>query len=187
MILYILCCGPEIYAWPLRLKKLQIATNFCTIAAEKTMDKVKDSKLFREKLRILNKKLGVLEDGGFFFCGVTFSQCHALIEIGRAQPISLCRLAEVLSLDNSTMSRTVNNLVESGLAVRDTDPSDRRCLTIRLTDAGQKLFEQAESVMDGYFEEIFGRIPEGKRKGVLEDLRLIIEAVDESGCCDNSQ
>lgn len=149
------------------------------------MGDVKDSKQFREAIRILNRKLGVIEEGGFFCCGVTFSQCHALIEIGRAQTISLCKLAEVLSLDDSTMSRTVNNLVNGKLAVRDTDPNDRRCLTIRLTEAGQKLFEQAESVMDGYFEEIFERIPEGKRKHVLEDLGLILKAVDESGCCDN--
>jgi DNA-binding MarR family transcriptional regulator len=139
------------------------------------MSDAKDSKLFRESIRILNRKLGVIEEGGFFFCGITFSQCYALIEIGRAQTLSLCKLAEVLGLDNSTMSRTVNNLVNGGLAVRDTDPQDRRCLTIRLTDTGQKLFEQAESVMDGYFEEIFERIPEEKRKNVLED---------ESGCCE---
>lgn len=150
------------------------------------MGEVKDSKQFREYIRILNRKLGVLEEGGFFFCGITFSQCYALIEIGRAQTLSLCKLAEVLSLDNSTMSRTVNNLVNGGLAVRDIDPQDRRCLTIRLTEAGQKLFEQAESVMDGYFEEIFERIPEEKRKSVLEDLSLIIKAVVESGCCESN-
>ncbi len=150
------------------------------------MSNVKDSKKFREYIRVLNRKLGSLEEGGFFCCGVTFSQCYALIEIGRAGTLSLCKLAEVLSLDNSTMSRTVNNLVNGGLAIRDTDPNDRRCLTIRLTEAGQKLFEQAESVMDGYFEEIFERIPADKRKNVLDDLNLIIEAVNESGCCDNS-
>jgi DNA-binding MarR family transcriptional regulator len=150
------------------------------------MSDIKESKRFREAVRILNRKLGVLEDGGFFCCGITFSQCHALIEIGRAGTLSLCNLAEVLSLDNSTMSRTVNNLVNGGLAVRDTDPQDRRCLTISLTDAGKKLFEQAESVMDGYFEEIFQRIPEENRKGVLDDLDIILKAVDESGCCDNS-
>ncbi len=147
------------------------------------MGDVKDSKRFRETIRVLNRRLGVLEEGGFFCCGVTFSQCYALIEIGRAQTISLCKLAEILGLDNSTMSRTVNNLVNSGIAVRGTDPHDRRCLTIALTEAGQKLFEQAESIMDGYFDEIFGHIPEEKRKNVLEDLSLILEAVDKSGCC----
>lgn len=151
------------------------------------MSEMKDSKKFREAVRVLNRRLGVLEEGGFFCCGVTFSQCYALIEIGRAKTVSLCKLAEVLGLDNSTMSRTVNNLVNGKLAVRETDPQDRRCLTIRLTEAGTKLFEQAESVMDGYFEEIFARIPEKQRVTVLEALSLINKAVDESGCCDNSQ
>lgn len=148
------------------------------------MSNVKGSKLFREAIRILNRKLGAIEEGGFFFCGVTFSQCYALIEIGRAQKISLCELADILSLDNSTMSRTVNNLVNSGLVIRETDPQDRRCLTITLTEKGQKMFEQAEGVMDGYFDDIFEHIPEEKRKDILDDLILIIEAVDKSGCCD---
>ncbi|MDP4090219.1 MAG: helix-turn-helix domain-containing protein, partial [Bacillota bacterium] len=76
-------------------------------------------KQLREMIRILERKLGIFEESEFSCCGITFSQCHALIEIGRAKNISLNELAELLNLENSTMSRTVNNLVTSDLAKRD--------------------------------------------------------------------
>jgi DNA-binding MarR family transcriptional regulator len=147
------------------------------------MSNIKGSKLFRETVRILERKLGVLEDGEVACCGITMAQCHALVEIGRMQTISLGELAQMLDLDSSTLSRTVNNLVTSGLASREADPGDRRFITISLTDKGRELFADVENAMDEYFDRIFAQIPEQKRGQILEDLILIIEAMDKSECC----
>jgi DNA-binding MarR family transcriptional regulator len=65
------------------------------------------------------------------------AQCHAVVEIGRAGGISLAELAGLLNLDSSTMSRTVNNLVNSGYVIRELDPKDRRYVTIELTENGR--------------------------------------------------
>ncbi len=140
-----------------------------------------DSKQLREIIRILERKLGVLEDSEFSCCGITITQCHALVEIDLAKNISL-KLAEILNLENSTMSRTVNNLVTSELAKRDVDPQDRRYVTISLTESGQKLFEKIEDNMGHYYYEIFSQIPEAKREQVLESLNLLLEAVVKSNC-----
>lgn len=148
------------------------------------MSNIKGSKLFRETIRILERKLGVLEDGELACCGITFAQCHALVEIGRTKTISLSELSQIMGLDSSTLSRTVNNLVTSGLALRESDPGDRRYITITLTPEGEELFASIESVMDDYFDQIFAQIPESKRGQILEDLILIIEAMDKSGCCE---
>lgn len=148
------------------------------------MSSIKGSKLFRETVRILKRKLGVMEDGELDCCGITYAQCCALIEIGRMQTISLGELAQVLNLDSSTLSRTVNNLVTGGLVLREADPDDRRCITITLTEQGKEMFTGLESAMDEYFDQIFAQIPESKRGQILEDLILIIEAIDKSGCCE---
>lgn len=145
------------------------------------MGNIRGSKLFREAIRILDRKLGALEDLEFSRGGITPSQCRALDEIGRAGRISLGELADILGLDASTMSRTVNNLVSAGLAVREPDPEDRRYLSIALTEDGQKLFNEIEESMDAHFDDIFVHVPEEKRKVVLENLILVIEAVDKSG------
>lgn len=147
------------------------------------MNNTNDSKQLREVIRLLERKLGVLEESGFSCCGITMAQCHALVEIGRAGSISLNELAELLNLENSTMSRTVNNLVTVKLVKRDIDAQDRRYITISLTESGQKLFEEIEESMERYYKEIFSHIPGGKRDQVLESLTLLLEAIVKSNCC----
>ena len=77
-----------------------------------------ESNQLRELIRLLERKLCVLEDGEMACCGISMAQCHALVEIGRMGSISLIDLATMLNLDNSTMSRTVNNLVNNGMVER---------------------------------------------------------------------
>lgn len=134
------------------------------------------SKNLRELLRILIRNLDVLEKGEATCCGTTIAQCHAIVEIGRSEELSLNELADLLVLDKSTMSRTINNLVESGQVVRDTHSDDRRYVSIKLTEEGEKAFQSIESSMNQYYENIFRSIPEGKREQVIESLELIVKA-----------
>ncbi|AGK95664.1 MarR family winged helix-turn-helix transcriptional regulator [Clostridium pasteurianum] len=142
-----------------------------------------ESSYLRELIRVLVRNLGILEKGDATCCSVTISQCHAIVEIGRAQEISLNELAEILTLDKSTMSRTINNLVENALVVRKLHPEDRRYVTIKLTDEGIKIFKNIEEGMKQYFNAIFNSIPEDKRDQVLDSLKLLIKAVSENKCC----
>jgi DNA-binding MarR family transcriptional regulator len=147
------------------------------------MDKENNSNLLREMVRVLERKLGVLEDTQLTCCSITMAQCHALVEIGRAQKISLNELAELLNIENSSMSRTVNNLVNNNLVKRDIDPLDRRYVTITLTENGNKLFKEIEERMNQYFSKIYERLPEKKREQVLESLQILVAAIGEYECC----
>ncbi|MBE6069405.1 MAG: winged helix-turn-helix transcriptional regulator [Clostridium lundense] len=113
----------------------------------------------------------------------TVSQCHAIVEIGRSSDISLNELAELLALDKSTMSRTINKLVDSGLAIRELHPKDRRYVSIKLTAEGVNIFRNIENSMNQYYQKIFSCIPEEKREQVLESLQLIINAAKQNKCC----
>lgn len=137
----------------------------------------------REAVRRLERKLGLLDDLQASCCGVTLAQCHAVVEIGRAKRLSLNELSEVLGLDKSTMSRTINNLVNNGLALRETDPNDRRYLTIRLTEKGMESFQEIENGMNKFFTRVYHSIPEAKRDQVIESLDLLINALVENDCC----
>jgi DNA-binding MarR family transcriptional regulator len=141
------------------------------------------SKYLRELIRVLVRNLGILEKSDASCCGVTISQCHAIVEIGRSGEVSLNELAELLALDKSTMSRTINNLVEDGLVIRELDPEDRRYVKIKLTDKGIKVFKNIEESMDQYYKAIFNSVPEEKREQVLDSLKLLIEAVNKNKCC----
>ncbi|MDF2883689.1 MAG: MarR family transcriptional regulator [Clostridiaceae bacterium] len=144
---------------------------------------INKSNYLRELIRTLVRELGILEKGDSNCSGVTISQCHALVEIGRAEEISLNELAELLNLDKSTMSRTINNLVENNFVIRDLHHKDRRYVSIKLTNDGMKIFNNIEQSMEKYYESIFSSIPESKREQVLESLKLLTEAVNKNKCC----
>lgn len=141
-----------------------------------------DENRLRELVRQLERKLGYLQDAQFICCGITLAQCHAMVEIGRAECLSLNALAELLGLDTSTMSRTVNNLVKSQLAKRTEDRKDRRCVCIELTGKGKELFNRIETDRNAYYVKILESIPEEKREQVLDSIWLLANAID-ADCC----
>lgn len=147
------------------------------------MDTLSDEKRLRQMIRLLERKLGLLEDAGLSCCTISFAQCHALVEIGRAGNISLVDLSGKLNLDNSTMSRTVNNLVNSGLAERETDPLGRRYVTIKLTEEGRSQFAAIEESMGSYYGRIYRNIPEAKRDQVLQSIDILLNAMEDGDCC----
>ena len=136
----------------------------------------------RELIRKMERNLGILDEK-MTCCGISLAQCHALVEIGRAGTISLIELANLINLDNSTMSRTVNNLVSNKMAERELDPNDRRYVSIKLTQAGITAFKEIESNMEEYFMNIFDSIPEDKRDQVLDSLQILLKAISENKCC----
>lgn len=143
---------------------------------EAFMNKCEDHLQLREYIRLLERKLGVLNDHEVSCCTITMAQCHAIVEIGRSGNISLVDLANLLNLDNSTMSRTVNNLVNSDYVKRELSPVDRRYVNISLTDKGIQLFNNIENTMEDKFIKIYNSIPEDKRTQVLESLKLLCDA-----------
>ena len=127
----------------------------------------------RELIRVLVRNLGILEKSEVTCCGTTISQCHAIVEIGRAKQISLNEISELLGLEKSTMSRTINNLVEDNSVIRETHAKDRRYINIELTNKGQGIYQNIENSMGIYYKKIFQSIPDDKRQQVLESLEIL--------------
>lgn len=134
-----------------------------------------EAKYFRELIRTLERELENLNKPDCR-CDFTLSQCHALIEIGRTNSISLKELANILQVDASAMSRTVDSLVENQWVTRFTSSIDRRKIEIKLTEKGASLFNQIEKSMNDKFSIIFDGIPEDERVNVLHSLELITQA-----------
>ena len=147
------------------------------------MSECNQAKMLRENLRVLVRKLGVLEREEASCCDITLSQCHTIVEIGRAGSISINALAEILRLDKSTVSRSVDKLVNDELIVRDTNPDDRRYLTLHLSEKGQSLFAEVEARMAVYFENVIDTLPADKREQVIESLQYLTQALPGFRCC----
>lgn len=144
------------------------------------MEELYKVRQLREGIRQLERSLGILEECHVSCGGITLAQCHALVEIGRAGSISLIELSELLNLDNSTISRTVNNLVSNDLAEREPDKKDRRYITIKLSENGHKVFENIEENMNLYYKEVFHAIPIEKQEQVLESMQLLLDAINRN-------
>lgn len=147
------------------------------------MDLLDPSRRLRETTRLLIRKLGVLERSEALCCGITLTQCHVIVETGRRKQISVNELSELLNLDKSTVSRTVDQLVNHQIVVREPALNDRRYVALHLTGKGEELFENIEQRMEVYFEKIIDFIPEEKQEQVIESLQLFSEALHREGAC----
>ena len=136
--------------------------------------------IFRELIRNLERKLGALDEHQLSCCSISLAQCHALVEIGRKKTVSLIQLSDILELEKSTVSRTVEHLVKAGLVKRDIDSSNRRYITITLSKGGEKLFNDIEKAMNLRFMHILQNIPKNKQDIVMDNLKTLINAIQSS-------
>ena len=141
----------------------------------------------REVVRVLVRNLGLLERSESGCCGVTLTQCHAIVEIGRSEETNLNSLAELLNLDKSTMSRTIDNLVKQNLALRQTRTENRRYISIKLTEKGYEIFRSIEKSMEDYYNNIISLVPRDKKNQVLESLHILTDIVKTNKCCDGKE
>ena len=79
--------------------------------------------------------------------GLPFSRIRILRRLGR-QPMTVKELARAATIDAPAATVGVNDLEDRGLVVRETDPTNRRCKVVSLTDAGREMVRQIDTVDD---------------------------------------
>ncbi|MEJ2038731.1 MAG: MarR family transcriptional regulator [Desulfosarcinaceae bacterium] len=132
---------------------------------------------FRHNLRRF-ERLVVSHFKGFGCCeGVSLAQCHALMEIDGQGPLNLGELAGSLGLDKSTLSRTVDGLVNIGLVERKPHPRDRRSILLSLTDQGQRTCDNINANNDALFLRVFNRIDPQTRGDIAAHFQTLVETM----------
>jgi DNA-binding MarR family transcriptional regulator len=99
-------------------------------------------------------------------------QVRILVVVAAAGSASLGAVAEAAGLHVSRASRLCDRMVGAGLLHRANDPSDRRLLTLTLTQAGR---EVVESVMDRRREEVSRALARMSRPRRAELVRALDE------------
>ena len=136
---------------------------------------------FRAKLREIERAVWQQTKSEAICCGVTMPQCHAILEIGKAGELNLKDLAARLGLDNSTLSRTVESLVQDGLADRTPSKNDRRATVIRLNEKGCAALDRINSTWNQICRDMFRNIPREKHEQLIESVSIVAELL--TGCC----
>jgi DNA-binding MarR family transcriptional regulator len=140
---------------------------------------------FRETLRRFERLVAAQLKGSSCCSGVTLAQCHALLEIEARQNLSLGELAQGLGLDKSTLSRTVDGLVNIGLVERVFHPQDRRSVQLSLTSQGQQTCDRINNGNDEIFNRVLERIEPRNRSDILRGFQALVAAMAaemDGGC-----
>ncbi len=154
---------------------------------------------FRRALRLLERQVERTLASQTGCCGVTVAQCHLLLELDQAEftgsdsgagsgagPDRLAGLepglgvgdcARALELDASTLSRTVDSLVKSGLVSRKEDANNRRRQIVALTEAGRARVAGIHSLCDSYYGRILDSFPQASRKILAEGITALAAAL----------
>jgi len=74
-----------------------------------------------------------------------------LLQLAKSGPMRPADLAKSMNLDQSTVSRHVAHLCDTGLVERAADPSDRRASLLRVSDAG---WEQARRIISDRISDV---------------------------------
>jgi DNA-binding MarR family transcriptional regulator len=79
--------------------------------------------------------------------GLPFSRIRILRRLARA-PMTVKQIAAAVTVDAPAATVAVNDLEARGLVVRRTDPENRRCKLVSLTDAGRDMVATIDAVDD---------------------------------------
>lgn len=107
---------------------------------------------------------------------VTLAQCLVLMEVEEIRTPTMGQLASALRLDNSTLSRTVDGLVERGLIERVRGDADRRVVKIRLTRPGKAVCRSIHADNDASCRRVFGQIPPSQHDRVVRSFEVLVDA-----------
>ncbi len=134
---------------------------------------------FRKTLRKFERLISLQSKQDKCCKGVTLAQCHVLLEIEELKQTKIIELTQRLKLDKSTLSRTIDGLVNIGLIERINASEDRRINLLTLTDQGRKTVDTINKKNNDYYLKAFEKIPNKQHKKIMESFQLLTDALTD--------
>lgn len=108
---------------------------------------------------------------------LTPAQFGVLYTLNSAPGIDQSTLSRALGLDRVTMLRVAKGLEQRGLIVRQAPLSGRR-LSLRLTPAGQQLFEQAQPLAEAALQRLQSPLTEAEQATLNHLLNKLCDTLE---------
>ena len=139
----------------------------------------------REMFQMMTRRFGLLDKNCCTAGGLDISlvQSHIIYEIDRKHNPSIQQVADALSIDITTFSRQVQNLVKLGLVQKTPLPEDRRIYILSLTTQGKFVATVIDEQMNDYLKEVFSHMSEFERDMVINAVKLLNESMAKSSVC----
>lgn len=123
---------------------------------------------FREIIRTFDREI-FFQNNASCCNGISLAQCHTLLEVEKNTEISVSELANKLSLDKSTVSRTIDGLVNISLVDRIIPKENRRKAILNLTKNGKQVCNSINYTHDSYIKNMLDGFTASEKE---EFLRL---------------
>ncbi len=114
--------------------------------------------------------------------GLRVPEWRVLASLKSRHKASFKELAELASFDQTTLSRTIDRMVKTGLVTRLSDVDDMRVTRLALTAKGEQLFHDLWPTVNELNTAACSRLPEGggaMLRWLLGQMRLALDEMIE--------
>jgi DNA-binding MarR family transcriptional regulator len=122
------------------------------------------------KLRRLSRRVTAVYDRALAETGMRVTQYTLLVQLRRAEEVSMTELAELLDMDRTTLTRNLKPLVELRWVEVKPGKDDARVRLVRITDAGIAQLRSARSHWQRAQDEVKATIGPANLIGLHELL-----------------
>jgi DNA-binding MarR family transcriptional regulator len=131
-------------------------------------------------LRTVTRAVTQLYDDALRPAGLRITQYSLLSRIRRLQPVSAGALVDTLHADQTTLARALKLLEQEGLVVRAAE-TDRRLKRIKLTEAGERKYQEARKLWTETQHRVVATIGPGRWREAHRRLGEMLAAVEKKG------
>ena len=113
--------------------------------------------------------------------GLPVGEARCLAAIGNFAPLSVVELAARANLNKGQASRAAQSLVDQGLVVKASSPTDGRGVVLTLTPKGKKAWQRTMEVVGQRNQDIFGVLSAAEREQLSDFFDRLIEKARAGG------
>ena len=109
---------------------------------------------------------------------LSLSQYFTLTNIS-ASGVSMSELSTMLGVDNSTLTRNINVLINRDMVEKSKSDHDRRGYTISLSTAGERVMDKLEKQMESTLHEFIADVDPASKQVLID----VIEGLNWKASC----
>jgi DNA-binding MarR family transcriptional regulator len=131
-----------------------------------------------ESLYLIKRRLEKNSRCHFDNMGLTFPQMSLVFLLQQHGPMRITELSNKMDLSNSTISGIVDRLEKENLVQRKRSKSDRRVVTVHLTENLDQLVTELRTEFEEFFTGMFEDVPREDLIDIIKGLKKLCDVLD---------
>jgi DNA-binding MarR family transcriptional regulator len=125
----------------------------------------------------LIQRVSILSNNNFKSFSLGYAQYSSLLIIAAEEGLSIQRLSELLIVDKTTASKTVQKLEKKGFVIKERSLNDGRGFSIFLSKKGKSIIPSLNKSYEGFVEKIFFQLTKKEREQFFQISKKIISNI----------